>query len=241
MSRIDPKRVRSFADRVERINEQIADLNADKREIFAEARGQGHDVKALKAAIKIWHQRAADSAGFQEHQHLVEMYLNALDRPEETGHARAPAPRTRDRPPPTQAMGIAVDPDPNVTIINETPAPTTPPGVGGGQPQPSVPASLPEAAASTSDPGPVGQGVTEGAPPADQTQSPSLSAPEEADCSVAGELIRPSGVSADETEGDGLAGGGDGAAAATSDDGLDIPTFMKRDANNRAPWMETAD
>ena len=240
MNGFDPKRVRSIADRVERINEEIAGLNADKREIFAEARGEGHDVKALKAAIKIRQQKANDSAGFQEHQHLVEMYLNALDRSEETGHARAPAPRTRDRPPPTQAMGIAVGPDPNVTIINETPAPTTPPGMDGGQPQQSAPADLPQTDPSTSGSRPVDCEASEGAPPAEETQSPSLSAPEEADCSNAGDLIRPSGVSADETEGDGLAGGGDGAAFATSDDGLSIPKFMKRDANNRAPWMEGA-
>lgn len=148
MSRIDAKRVRSIADRVERINEEIAGLNADKREIFAEARGEGHDVKALKAAIKIWHQKAADSAGFEEHKHLVEMYLNALDRPEETGHARTPAPCTRDP-----------------SSHQETPAPTTPPA-DGGQPQSSVPAERSNAP-STSGSGSVTCIASEGTQPAD--------------------------------------------------------------------------
>lgn len=199
MNAIDAKRIRSIADRVERINEEIGALNADKREIFAEARGEGHDVKALKAAIKIRQQKANDSAGFQEHQHLVEMYLNALDRSEETGHARAPAPRTRQ--------------------TSETPAPTTPPGVDGGQPQPSVPASLPEAAASTSDPGPVGQGVSEGTQPAE---------------------LHTQGV-AQPGSAPGLEPGGrrfESSRPDQSDDGLDIPTFMKRDKHNRAPFMK---
>ena len=199
MNATDAKRVRSFADRIERINEEIACLNADKREVFAEAREAEYDVKALKAAIKIRQQKANDSAGFQEHQHLVEMYLNALDKPEETGHARVPAPRTRDRPPPTQAMGITSDPDPNVTIINETPAPGSFGVAGGATPSPSTSAQ-PSADS-----------------PADQEASTSVGQPVASE--LADEDVHP-------TNSD------------TDDDGLDIPTFMKRDANNRAPWME---
>ena len=207
MNATDAKRIRAIADRVERINEEIAGLNADKREIFAEAREAEYDVKALKAAIKIRQQKANDSAGFQEHEHLVELYLNALDSPEETGHARAPAPRTRDRPPPTQAMGIAVDPDPNVTIINETPAPGSFVAAGGATPSPSTsaqPLANEDVRPTTSDT----QGV------AQPGSAPGL---------------EPGGRRFESSRPD------------QSDDGLDIPTFMKRDANNRAPWMEAAD
>lgn len=230
-------RIRTFVQRIERIDEELACMNADKSEVYKEAKGEGYDLAALRLVISERRKRAKNPDLYRETRSLFDLYMDAVEGSSGTDRAT----RVHDRLPPTQAMGVAADPDPNVTIINETPAPTTPPGVDGGQPQPSVPASLPEAAASTSDPGPVGQGVTEGAQPADQTQSPSLSAPEEADCSVAGELIRPSGVSADETEGDGLAGGGDGAAVATfsdPDDDLSIPRFLRRDANNRAPWME---
>lgn len=199
MNATDAKRIRAIADRVERINEEIAAMNADKREIFAEARGEGHDVKALKAAIKIRQQKANDSAGFQEHEHLVEMYLNALDSPEETGHARAPAPRTRQ--------------------ISETPAPDFS-SADGGLPQPSVPAEPRVSAASTSGSGPAGPtSASEGTQPAEpltQGVAQPGSAPG----------LEPGGRRFESSRPD------------QSDDGLDIPTFMKRDANNRAPWME---
>ena len=223
MSRVSADdRLRSVVERIERLNEENDAINADKREIFAEARGNGYDVKALKAVIGIRKKRASDAAGHEEHEHMVALYLAALDKPTETEHARTPAP--------------AGDPPDH----QETPAPDFS-SADGGLPQPSVPAEPRVSAASTSGSGPAeASSASAGAQPAEQTQSPSLSAPEEADCSNAGELIRPSGVSADETEGDGLAGGGDGAAAATSDDGLSIPKFLKRDANNRAPWMEGA-
>lgn len=184
MNPTDAKRIRSIADRVERINEEIAALNADKREIFAEARDEGHDVKALKAAIKIRHQKTADSAGFQEHEHLVELYLNALDSPEETGHARTPAPCTRD---PSDQQ--------------RTPAPAHKEAAGGATPSPSTSAQ-PSADS-----------------PAEEEASTSVGQPVSGN---ADEDVRPT-------------------TSETNDDGLDIPTFMKRDANNRAPWMEGAD
>lgn len=202
MNGTDAKRIRSIADRVERINEQIADLNADKREIFAEARGTGYDVKALKAAIKIRQQKANDSAGFQEHEHLVELYLAALDKPEETGHARAPAPRRRQ--------------------ISETPAPDSSPA-DGGLPQPSVPASPPQTAASTSGSGPArSSDASEGTQPAD-TDTQGVAQPGSAPG------LEPGGRRFESSRPD------------QSDDGLDIPAFLKREEHNRAPWMEAAD
>ena len=43
--------IKSIVERVERIDEEIRGLNADKSDIFKEAKGTGLDVKALKRVI----------------------------------------------------------------------------------------------------------------------------------------------------------------------------------------------
>ena len=44
-------RICSFVERVERIDEEIKALNEGKKEVYAEAKGEGFDVKVLKATI----------------------------------------------------------------------------------------------------------------------------------------------------------------------------------------------
>jgi uncharacterized protein (UPF0335 family) len=67
--------LRSFIERAERMNEEIKALNDDKKEIFAEARGRGFDVAAIKEIIKL---RAADPAERAERSAILELYLSAL-------------------------------------------------------------------------------------------------------------------------------------------------------------------
>lgn len=67
--------IKSFVDRVESINEQIKSFNDDKCDIFAEAKSQGFDVKALKIVIQ---RRAKDPDELSELQGIVETYENAL-------------------------------------------------------------------------------------------------------------------------------------------------------------------
>jgi uncharacterized protein (UPF0335 family) len=67
--------LKSFIERVERLEEEIKALNADKRDIFAEAKGNGFDVKALKTILQIRRQDADQRA---EQEALVDLYLQAL-------------------------------------------------------------------------------------------------------------------------------------------------------------------
>lgn len=67
--------IRAFVERVERFNEEIKALNDDKKEIFAEAKGNGFDIPALKHVIKL---RAQDHADRMEREALVELYMSAL-------------------------------------------------------------------------------------------------------------------------------------------------------------------
>ena len=46
-------RVCSFVERIERIDEEIKALNEGKKEVFAEAKGEGFDVKALKQILRL--------------------------------------------------------------------------------------------------------------------------------------------------------------------------------------------
>lgn len=78
-------RLRSFVERVERINSEVADLNADKAEIFKEAKGEGFDVPTLKKVVSI---RAKNPDDVAERAALVEAYLAALGSDLVHAHAR---------------------------------------------------------------------------------------------------------------------------------------------------------
>jgi uncharacterized protein (UPF0335 family) len=68
--------LRAFVERIEHIEEELRSLTEDKKEIFAEAKGEGFDVKILKEVIRI---RKQDQEERQEHESLLEVYLHALE------------------------------------------------------------------------------------------------------------------------------------------------------------------
>ncbi|MEQ8747328.1 DUF2312 domain-containing protein [Pyruvatibacter sp.] len=67
--------LRAYAERIERLEEEQAALGRDKAEVYAEMRGNGYDVKAMKAAIQA---RRMDRAEFTERRAILDLYLNAL-------------------------------------------------------------------------------------------------------------------------------------------------------------------
>lgn len=67
--------LRSIIERVERLEEEKSALANDIREIFAEAKGNGFDVKAIRQIIKI---RKMDTAERQEQELVLDTYLRAL-------------------------------------------------------------------------------------------------------------------------------------------------------------------
>ena len=46
-------RIRSFIERVEHIDDEIKALNEGKKEVFAEAKGEGFDVKVLREILRL--------------------------------------------------------------------------------------------------------------------------------------------------------------------------------------------
>ncbi len=67
--------LRSIIERVEKLEEEKAAIAADIREVFAEAKGNGYDVKALRQVIKL---RKMDMAEREEQDLVLETYLRAL-------------------------------------------------------------------------------------------------------------------------------------------------------------------
>jgi len=65
----------SFIERIERLEEEKKALSDDLKEIFAEAKGTGFDVKAMRAILKF---RKMDKAEYQEQEYMIDLYKHAL-------------------------------------------------------------------------------------------------------------------------------------------------------------------
>ncbi|MEM8936487.1 MAG: DUF2312 domain-containing protein [Pseudomonadota bacterium] len=72
---IAAKQLRSFIERVERLEEEKAVIMGDIKEIYAEAKGEGYDVKTLRQVVRV---RKMDRAERQEREALLDLYLSAL-------------------------------------------------------------------------------------------------------------------------------------------------------------------
>ncbi len=68
-------RLRSFLERVERLEDEKAALTADVREVYAEAKAVGFDTKIMRQVLKL---RKMDLADRQEQAHLLELYKRAV-------------------------------------------------------------------------------------------------------------------------------------------------------------------
>ena len=62
-------------ERLERLEEDKAAVMADMKEVFAEAKGEGYDVKILRKVIRI---RKQDKAKRQEEDAILDLYMSAL-------------------------------------------------------------------------------------------------------------------------------------------------------------------
>ena len=69
-------RLRSLIERIERLEEEKRELQSDIRDIFAEAKSAGFDVKAMRTILKLRKMNAADR---DEQETMVETYRKALD------------------------------------------------------------------------------------------------------------------------------------------------------------------
>ena len=69
-------RVHSFVERIEQLDTELQEINEQRKEVFAEAKGEGFDVKVLTEIIKL---RNQDKDERDEHETLLDVYMRAME------------------------------------------------------------------------------------------------------------------------------------------------------------------
>jgi|HubBroStandDraft_1064217.scaffolds.fasta_scaffold00033_25 uncharacterized protein (UPF0335 family) len=74
--------LRALVERIERLEEEKKALQEDIKDVYAEAKGNGFDVKILRKIISL---RKRDRAEVDEEETILELYLRALGMLPEEG------------------------------------------------------------------------------------------------------------------------------------------------------------
>jgi uncharacterized protein (UPF0335 family) len=69
-------RLRSIVERIEKLEEEKAAMAADIRDVYAEAKGNGFDVKTLRQVVRL---RKLDAADRDEQEALLDLYKRVLE------------------------------------------------------------------------------------------------------------------------------------------------------------------
>jgi uncharacterized protein (UPF0335 family) len=67
--------LKAIVERIERLEEDKAAVMTDLKEVYAEAKGNGYDVKILRKVVRI---RKQDRAKRQEEEAVLDLYLSAI-------------------------------------------------------------------------------------------------------------------------------------------------------------------
>lgn len=67
--------LRSFIERIERLEEDKATVLDDIRDVFAEAKGNGYDAKTMRKVIKLRKMKPQER---NEEEHMLDIYMRAL-------------------------------------------------------------------------------------------------------------------------------------------------------------------
>jgi uncharacterized protein (UPF0335 family) len=68
-------RLKSFVERIERLEEEKKTLQADIKEVYAEAKGTGFDTKIMRQLIRL---RKMDKDDLDEQETLLDLYKRAI-------------------------------------------------------------------------------------------------------------------------------------------------------------------
>jgi uncharacterized protein (UPF0335 family) len=68
-------RLKTIIERIERLEEDKAAVANDIKEVFAEAKGEGFDVKILRKVVRL---RKQDKAKRMEEEAILDLYLAAI-------------------------------------------------------------------------------------------------------------------------------------------------------------------
>ncbi|MPZ56674.1 MAG: DUF2312 domain-containing protein [Rhizobiales bacterium] len=67
--------LKAFVERIERLEEEKKTISDDIRDVYAEAKGNGFDVKALRTIVRL---RKQDTDERKEQETILETYMHAL-------------------------------------------------------------------------------------------------------------------------------------------------------------------
>jgi uncharacterized protein (UPF0335 family) len=74
-TRFAKDQLKAFIERIERLEEEKKATSDDIRDVYAEAKGNGFDVKALRTIVRL---RKLDTDERREQQEVLETYMHAL-------------------------------------------------------------------------------------------------------------------------------------------------------------------
>ncbi|HWZ39874.1 MAG TPA: DUF2312 domain-containing protein [Bradyrhizobium sp.] len=74
-TRFAKDQLKSIIERIERLEEEKKTISDDIRDVYAESKGNGFDVKALRTIIRL---RKQDPNERQEEETILETYMQAL-------------------------------------------------------------------------------------------------------------------------------------------------------------------
>lgn len=72
---VSSAQLKSFIERIERLEEEKAQVSEQIRDVFAEAKGTGFDVKIIRQVLKV---RKLETQERLEQEELLDLYLTAL-------------------------------------------------------------------------------------------------------------------------------------------------------------------
>ena len=67
--------LKQFIERIERLEEEKKAIADDVRDVYAEAKGRGFDVKAIRSIVRL---RAKEPHEREEEEAILELYKSAL-------------------------------------------------------------------------------------------------------------------------------------------------------------------
>ena len=74
-ARVAKEHLRAFVERIERLEEEKKTIADDIRDVYAEAKANGFDVKALRSIVRL---RKQDTEERKEHEAILATYMLAL-------------------------------------------------------------------------------------------------------------------------------------------------------------------
>lgn len=72
---VSGERLKSFVQRIEKLNEDKAAVAEDLKEVYAEAKGTGFDVKAIREIVKL---RKIELEKRREQSEILDLYKSVL-------------------------------------------------------------------------------------------------------------------------------------------------------------------